>query len=139
MRRWKRFLLVPLAACALAAQAAPASSSIEIIGFTWYSDGTWATSGPQGTVLTAYATQARPNRQFKLQTSAIRGAFPCSDVLVNDVNPNVRTSNNSGFIGNTSGVITLAPGSYEVCFYELPRLGNGHSPSATAPAYFTVV
>jgi hypothetical protein len=138
MRR-ARLLALPLAVAALVSWAAPASSTLVIQGFTWYSDGTYAKSGPTGAVITAFATQARPNKSFKLQTSAVRGAFPCSDVLVNDVNPNFRISSNSGFIGNTSGPVNLPVGSYEVCFYELPRNPNGFSPSATAPAYFSVV
>ena len=138
MRRW-RLLLLPLATCALVAQAAPASSSLVLQGFTWYTNGTFGQSGPAGTVITAYAIGANPNKQFKLQTSAVRGGFACSDVLLNDVNPNVRKSSSSGFIGPTSGAINLAAGNYEMCFYELPRLPSGHSPTATWPAYFTVL
>jgi hypothetical protein len=137
--RRARFLVLPLALVALLLPAAPASSSLSLVGFTWYSDGTYTRSAPSGTVITAYATGARPNKPFKLQTSAIRGAFPCSDVLLYDVNPNVRMSNSSGVIGYTSGPINLPVGSYEVCFYELPRLESGHAPTATAPAYFSVV
>ena len=137
--RARRLLAVPLAAMALLLPAAPASSSIAIIGFTWYSDGTYTKSGPTGTLITAYAVGARPNKPFRLQTSAIRGGFACSDVLVQDVNPNVRMSTNGGIIGYTSGPITLPVGNYELCFYETPRLPSGHSPSATAPAYFAVV
>ena len=139
MRRRLRYLVLPVALLAVLLPASPASSSLAIVGFTWFSDGSFTGSGPSGTVITAYATGARPDKPFKLQTSAIRGAFPCSDVLVDDVNPNVRISNSSGVIGYTSGRINLPVGSYEVCFYELPRLSSGHSPTATAPAFFSVV
>lgn len=49
------------------------------------------------------------------------------------VNPNVRFSNATGLITTTSGVVTGAPGTYHVCFYEV-----GGMSSATAPVLFTI-
>ena len=121
------------------AGAVPAGASLAQQGFTWYTAGGYGASGPPSTVITAYATRAKPNTTYVLQTSAPRGAFPCSDVLLGTINPNVRTSTANGFIGPTSGAVNRDPGDYEVCFYAIPRLDNGHSPTATWPATFTVV
>ena len=138
MRR-ARFLVLPLAVVACLLPAAPASSSLAIVGFTWYSDGTYLKSVPAGTVIVAYANGAKPGKQYLLQATETRGGFACSDVLPVDVNPNPRTANSSGVIANTAGIVNKPPGNYEICFYELPKLPSGHSPSATAPAYIAIL
>ena len=137
--RRARILVLPLAIVGILLPAAPASSSLAIVGFTWYSDGTFGKSGSASTLIVAYANGAKANTAYKLQATEIRGGFACSDVLPVDVNPNVRMSNNAGIIGYTAGVVNKPPGNYELCFYEQPRLPSGHSPTATAPAFFTVL
>jgi hypothetical protein len=93
-------------------------------------------SGPQGTIITAYATQARAQRQFYLVTGNAQGepgheGHACMFNVVN-ANPNPRTSSASGFIPNTAGQINRPPGVWQVCFRE----PNGAT--ATIPVGFTV-
>lgn len=106
------------------------------VGFTWYSDGTTAKQGGQGTLITAYATQARANRQFNLVTGNAQGE-PGHDghacmFNVTNINPNLRTSSSSGFIPNTTGQVNSAPGVWQVCFRE------PSGATSTIPVSFTV-
>jgi len=128
--------VVGVVVVALAAGATPARGVINVIGFTWYSDGSFNKSAVSGTVITAYATGAKANAQYRLMFAPpLYTGEACPDTGKQNVNPNVRTSSSSGLIGNTSGAITAAPGSYYVCFYELGAV----SASATAPVYLTIV
>ena len=49
------------------------------------------------------------------------------------VNANVRLSSASGFIGTTSGSITVAPGDWQVCFTSIQAV------VITAPLPLTIV
>ena len=108
-----------------------------ISGFTWYNDGTFEKSGSSGTVITAFATAARPNQQFVLSSGFSEGdpAHEEHGCMFSDVavNPTVRTSNSSGFIGFTTGPVNRGPGEWQICF----RQTNGAT--ATLPVLFTVV
>lgn len=108
----------------------------DVVGFTWYSDGASAKSGATGTVVRAYATGAARNTSYRLVTAQDAGSgAPCTWDPV-PVNANVRTSNNLGFIGNTTGPINRGIGPWQLCFYEIAPNPGG---STTAPARFTVV
>lgn len=87
-------------------------------------------------MITAYATLARPNTQYRLMMApALATGEGCPDTNKVAINANVRVSSSSGVIGNTSGGVTGAPGDYHVCFYELGTISS----SATAPVFFTVI
>ncbi len=118
--------------------AAPPASAVQFIqGFTWYSDGSFAKSGPGSTVVTVYATNAVPNAQFDLNVAPVdAAAHGCSDAGTSLLFPNVRSSNNRGFIANTAGVVNRSAGDYEICFYE--RLAGGGYRTGTYPVFFTV-
>jgi len=126
-----------LAALPLAIASAPAASAHGIIiGFTWYDDGQFVKSGPPGTVVTAFATSAKRNVQYRLRIAPSRPDSGCQDTGATDVNPAIRTSNGMGFIPNTGGVVNRSPGEYQICFYEATAASTA---TATYPAYFTVL
>ena len=131
-----RRLLVAFVLFGVVTTATPAGAVHVVDGFTWYSDGSYVKAGPSGTVITAYATQARANSQFRLVADRVVNdeRLPCGRTTSVTLNPNVRASNSSGTIGNTSGAINLPPGDYWVCFIEA-FAGND---SGTAPVFFTV-
>lgn len=106
------------------------------IGFTWYADGSVSKTGAAGTVITAYATGARPNRQFLLVTGNTQGTpghegHACM-FNIREINPTPRTSSSTGFIASTTGAIAASPGVWQVCFREPVGV------SATIPVSFTV-
>lgn len=106
-------------------------------GFTWYSDGTTSKFGGSGTGVTAFATGAKPNARFVLVTGNADGP-PGHDTHAcmfnyEPINPNMRVSSSTGFIGNTTGTINRVQGDWEVCFRE-PTADTG-----TAPVIFTVI
>jgi glucose/arabinose dehydrogenase len=113
----------------------PSIPSTTVTGFTWYTGGGNSQTGPAGTVITAYATGLARNQQFHLVSSPVDAATsdkPCARDPI-PLNPNVRMSSASGFVGNTSGAINRPAGQYEVCFKQL----NG--PNIGYPLRFTVV
>lgn len=105
-----------------------------IIGKTWYTDGSGAKSGPPGTVITAYATNAVPNTNYNLVIGTDGGnqAAPCSQ-NVSLLNTNNRTSSGAGIIGSTGGSINVASGTWQICFKEV-----GAGQRVTSPVTFTV-
>lgn len=126
---------VATAIAAVTGSTTPASADAMILGFTWYAEGGTSRSGPPGTTITAFATEARPNRPFKLVTSP-PSQYGCSEFNRQDVNPAIRYSTASGFIGLTSGPINRPVGQYNVCFAEEPGLPHA---TVTFPVLFTVV
>ena len=132
-----RLRALVLALAGLAASAAPVHGSDIIVGFTWYADGTYVKSGPAGTVITAYATQTLANRPFELVAAPVREGFlPCFRLFATVLNPNVRMSSTTGFIGNTSGRINQPAGNYQICFLEVRQ---DNPDAATAPVHFTIL
>lgn len=109
-----------------------------ISGITWYDDGSASKSGPSGTMITAFATGARANQPFQLvagtNTSPGHEDHACMD-LPAPINPNVRTANSRGFIGNTSGPVNRPQGEWQICFRQLP---DPPAATATSPVFFTV-
>lgn len=119
---------------ALAAGVVPAVAVGLLVGVTSYADGSSSKTGTTGTVITAFATEARPSTQYLLAFApALPGGEPCPEADKKPMNPNVRVSTAAGLIGNTSGTVTGAPGTYHVCFYEV-----GGMSTATAPVLFTI-
>jgi hypothetical protein len=135
----RRILIGVGAMAAAMAVASLAYACTVITGFTWYASGS-PSSGPTGTNITAFATEARANRSFKLVVGNTNTPghedHACMD-NVTDINSNVRISSSSGFIGNTSGPINKPAGTWQVCFYEVTAGAVGAS--ATFPVSFTVV
>lgn len=109
----------------------------ERVGFAWYQDGSFTASGPSGVAVRVYATGAARNTYYRLVTGkAGQSDGPCR-FDPQPVNPALRRSNNLGFIGFTSGVVTRPPGTWQVCFYEVePGVPGG---SATSAAILTIV
>ncbi len=119
------------------AVASMAWACTTITGLTWYSDGTFSKSGPSGSAITAFATGARPNSTFNLVSGNDGGDPAHADhaCMFNseNINPTVRTSSSTGFLGNTSGTINRPAGEWQICFREL----NGRT--GTAQVTFTIV
>jgi len=119
------------------AVASMAWACTTIQGLTWYSDGTFNKSGPSGTSITAFATGARPNSTFNLVSGNDAGDPSHADhaCMFNfeNVNPNVRTSSSTGFLGNTTGTINRSPGEWQICFRQI---GGA---TGTAPVTFTII
>jgi hypothetical protein len=132
----RRVAAIGFAVSVLVAAAAPAGAVGDVVGFTWYSDGSSAKSGPPGAVITAYATLAKANTQYRLMMAPVTNTGEaCPDTGKVAINPNVRISNSTGMIGNTAGPVNGAPGSYHVCFYEVGIV----SASATAPLLVVIL
>ena len=138
-RARRRFVLGGMAGAGVALAVASVSWACTVpSGFTWYSDGTFQKSGPGNAIITAYATQAKPNTQFVLVTANSEGepgheGHACMFNFVN-INPNIRVSSSTGFIGNTSGRINRTSGTWQICFREHPT-GN----SSTIPVSYSVL
>lgn len=100
----------------------PASADAFISGFAWYHDGTIEKSGPPGTLVTVYGIGLRPNTTFKLYVAPIVDAdSTCGHGRV-ELNPSLRISSSSGFIGPTSGRVSQPPGTWHLCFAHVnPR------------------
>ena len=105
----------------------------QITGFTWYSDGSSAKSGPSGTVITAYGTGLFANSSYKLVTAPVQ-EDPDRTCLIDVVyvNNSVRQSSSSGLVANTGGRVNRVPGDYHVCM--LSQTGS----LVGAPLQFTV-
>ena len=128
----RRMLVACAVAFALLVTSRGASAHTEV-GSTWFGDGTLARSGPSRTVISAYATGAQPETQFELVVGTFQFGQPGHRCLFDRtlVNPAVRKSSPGGFIGMTTGVVTMPPGDWQVCFLALGTI--------TAPLPFTVV
>ena len=111
----------------------PSDSGPMVQGSAWYSDGSSSKSGPSGTVITVFASGLQPNVSFRVATSPAQAnpALKCTSTLVN-VNANLRKSNSRGFVPYTSGPVSRAPGTYDVCVVA----SNGTT--MAAPPTFTV-
>ena len=105
-------------------------------GLTWYSNGGFNLSGPRGSLLTLYATQARFSTYVKLVSGLSGVSDPPCRFDPQPINPNVRLSSVKGFVGNTSGVIDRPAGTWDICFYESAPGVVGRS--VTVLARFTV-
>ena len=105
-------------------------------GFTWFSDGAFAKSGPAGTIVTAFGTGLRSNTPYLLVTGRHGDSdSPCAFDVV-PVNNAIRFSNSRGFVPNTGGRINRPAGAWDVCFYEVEPGVRGRA--AGLPVQFTV-
>jgi len=133
-RAWAGAIAIVAVTLAVASMAWACTA---IKGYTWYSDGTFAKSGQSGSMITAFATGANPGKTFNL-VAGNDGNDPehadhaCMSNFDN-VNPTLRTSSSTGFLGNTSGTINRPPGEWQICFRQI---GGA---TGTAPVTFTIV
>jgi hypothetical protein len=113
------------------AGAPPALACDPCAGFTWYSDGGFEKAGASGTSITVYATGAARNRDYMLVAAKpLHGVIECAGDQ-HQLNPNPRRPNDWGVIGNTTGVLNLPVGEWQICFWNVNVL--------TVPATFTVL
>ena len=119
------------------APAAGGTTTSTVAGSTWYSDGTKSASGPSGTTIRAYATNAIAGVPYQLVTgrNGVNAGQPCAlDLVV--VNSAVVLAGPSGLIGKVTGTVNRLPGTYQVCFAQTdPVSGNR---AVTGVVTFTV-
>ena len=107
-----------------------------VAGSTWYADGTRTASGPAGTVIRAYATNALANVPYQLVTGrSTTTSAPCSLDLV-AVNATVVYASDSGLIGRVTGTVNRLPGTYQICFAQIDPITG--SRAVTGGGTFTV-
>ncbi len=123
-----------LAALALIGTAPIAEAYEDVVGITWYTDGTYQRAGPSGTVVVVYVVGARRSQPYRLIMSPWDGDYTCGDPRGDrDIYPGVRSSNAYGLIYATAGMVTDPPGEYAICFRTDAAM------SATNPITFTIV
>lgn len=120
------------------AKGPPAGTSTSTVaGSSWYSNGTKAASGPSGTTINVYATNAIAGVPYQLVTgrNGVNPSQPCAlDLVV--VNAAVVYAGSSGLIGRVTGTVDRLPGSYQVCFAQTDPVTG--SRAVTGVVRFTV-
>lgn len=112
-----------------------------VVGSTWYSDGTRSKSGPVGTTIRAYATQAIQGVPYQLVLGNDGGdpghASHACMVAVDVLNPNIVFAGPSGLIGTTRGTVKASTpaGPYQLCFKD----SSPQNSTGTGGATFTVI
>jgi hypothetical protein len=108
-----------------------------VAGSSWYSDGTRSASGPTGTTIKVYATNAIAGVPFELVTgrNGVNPSQPCALDLV-AVNTAVVYAGSNGLIGRVSGTVNRLPGTYQVCFAQIDPVSG--SRAVTGIVTFTV-
>jgi hypothetical protein len=121
----------------LAAAPPPGTAGSVVAGNTWFAGGTTSKSGPAGTSITSYATNALANVPYQLVTgrSSPDPSQPCALDLV-AVNSVVVYASPSGRIGQVTGTVNRLPGTYQVCFAQADPVGT--SRAVTGVTTFTV-
>lgn len=106
-------------------------------GSSWYSDGTKSASGPAGTTIRVYATNAIAGVPYQLVTgrNGTNSSQPCALDLV-PVNTAVVIAGPSGLIGRVTGTVNRLPGTYQVCFAQVDPVTG--SRAVTGVVSFTV-
>jgi hypothetical protein len=110
----------------LARGPAAGTSTSTVAGSSWYSDGTKSASGPAGTTIRVYGTNALAGVPYQLVTgrNGVNPSQPCALDLV-AVNPAVVYAGPDGLIGRVTGTVNRLPGAYQVCFAQIdPVTGN---------------
>lgn len=110
----------------LARAPAAGTTTSTAAGSTWFSDGTKTASGPAGTTIRVYATNAVAGVPYQLVTgrNGVNTSQPCALDLV-PVNSAVVYAGPSGLIGRVTGTVDRLPGAYQVCFAQTePVSGN---------------
>jgi hypothetical protein len=132
--------LVPTVLVAVGEDSPPDSPPVVtgpavVQGSTWYSDGTKAKSGPPGTRIAAYASNAFANVPYRLVLGLGSSGKAC-EAPAQWINPTIVFAGPDGLIGRVSGTVPLdtVPGTYKLCF-EDSSTGNL---TGTGGATFTV-
>lgn len=106
-------------------------------GNAWFSDGTKAHSGPTGTTIKVFGTNAIANVPYQLVSgrNSVVPSQPCGLDLV-AVNTNTVFAGSNGLIPAVTGTINRLPGTYQICFAQTdPVTGNR---AVTGVSTFTV-
>ena len=121
----------------LARAPAAGTTTSTVAGSTWYSNGSRAASGPSGTTIRVYGTNAVAGVPYQLVTgrNGVNPGQPCAlDLVV--VNAAVVYAGANGVIGRVSGTVNRLPGSYQVCFAQADPVSG--SRAVTGVVTFTV-
>jgi hypothetical protein len=113
------------------------TSTSTVAGSAWYSDGTKLASGPTGTTIKVYATNAIAGVPYQLVTgrNGVNPSQPCAlDLVV--VNTAVVYAGSTGLIGRVTGTVDRLPGTYQVCFAQTDPVTG--SRAVTGIVKFTV-
>jgi hypothetical protein len=106
-------------------------------GSAWYTSGSKSASGPSGSTIRVYATNAIAGVPYQLVSgrNGVNPSQPCALDLV-PVNPTVVFAGTNGLIGGVTGTLNRLPGAYQVCFAQVdPVSGNR---AVTGVVNFTV-
>lgn len=122
------------ASSAWLATAPPAGTpATSVGGNAWYTNGTKAGSGPSGSTIRVYGTNAAAGVPYQLVTgrNGVNPSQPCGLDLV-PVNPTTVFAGSGGVIGAVTGTVDRLPGAYQVCFAQVdpvsgPRVVTGVS------------
>lgn len=121
----------------LARTPAAGTTTSTVAGSAWFSNGTKSASGPSGTTISVYATNALANVPYQLVTgrSGANPSQPCAlDLVV--VNTAVVYAGANGLIGRVTGTVNRLPGIYQVCFAQIDPVAG--SRAVTGVVSFTV-
>lgn len=113
--------------------AMPPAGAQYVNGVTWFADGSFYKEVPTGSVVSLFATGARPNRLFRLFAldADAPGDYPCPAIGGVQIHPALRGSSSRGLIPSTTTVLTLPRGRYLICFREEPSQPGSLPPSGT--------
>jgi hypothetical protein len=121
----------------LARAPAAGTTTSTVAGSAWFSDSTKSASGPSGTTIKVYATNALANVPYQLVTgrNGVNPSQPCAlDLVV--VNAAVVYAGSNGLIGRVTGTVNRLPGTYQVCFAQIDPVSG--SRAVTGVVTFTV-
>ena len=121
----------------LARGPAAGTTTSTVAGSAWFSDGTKTASGPSGTTIRVYATNALANVPYQLVTgrNGVNPSQPCAlDLVV--VNATVVYAGPNRVIGRVTGTVDRLPGTYQVCFAQIDPVSG--SRAVTGVVNFTV-
>jgi hypothetical protein len=121
----------------LATGPQPGTPGTAAAGSTWFSDGTKSHSGPSGTVVRVFGTNAIANVPYQLVTgrNGVVPSQPCGLDLV-PANASVVHAGPNGLIPTVTGTISRLPGVYQLCFAQTDPVTG--SRTVTGVSTFTV-
>lgn len=138
--KMRRSLLVMIACVAVIAHGmlSPATALADhgiVLGNTWYSDGRPAHRWPPGTLISVFASGARPDTAYRVGVQRVEaGRTPCGTPVIMSTSL-IRRSNSRGFIRTTTVPFEdqrNGRGWYWVCFVSY------FADYLTAPVYFVL-
>lgn len=103
-----------------------------VIGATFFIDGTSRKTGPDGSYISAFATEAEQGFSYLL----VSGKNNCKTNL-KPINMAIKYSGTERIISRTSGYLWRGSGTYDICFYNVDRGREGSV--ITGPATFTIL